>query len=682
MKRLLMAIIIIYPGCFIWAQNSYSISGELRQWHRVSITFNGPETSESANPNPFTDCRLNVTFTNADTTYTVPGYYAADGNAGNTGAQAGNKWRVNFSPDRQGWWRFKASFRTGPSIAVNSDENAGSASAFNGASDSFFVLATNKRSPDFKSKGTLRYAGKHFLRFAGTGEYYLKGGTDSPENFLGYYEFDQTPQNHRFAPHANDYRTGDPLWMGGKGKNIVGAINYLSSKGMNVIYMLTFNAGGDGKDVWPWTGRDERLRFDCSKLDQWDMVFSHMQSKGIVCHFVTQEIENDKDLDGGNLGNTRKLYYRELIARFAHNPAVIWNLGEENSNTDVQRKDFAKYIHQTDPYGHMVTVHNILYEQVFKPLQGYPWIDGASIYIEKTENAHIQTLKFLRDSERAARPWVCFIDEITPDEEGALPDENDYWHDRIRKQVLWGNLMAGGAGVEWYMGYNYPNNDLTLEDFRSRDHLWDLTRYAVEFFRKYLPFSEMKNSDSLITSGNGYCMALSDSIYSLYLPSGGSASIRLEREADYVVRWYNPRTGGSLRQGSIDTIKGPGIQSIGFPQTDRNNDWAALISMKGTALPPDTTLPPPPAESFLRLSVYPNPFAAGTTLSLSVPEKVRVKIKVYDSIGRLTAVVMDMEIEAGEYMEAWNASGVSSGIYFIQAETPKERTVQKVMVIK
>ena len=39
------------------------ISGELKQWHDVVLTFDGPATSESADPNPFLTYRMNVTFT-------------------------------------------------------------------------------------------------------------------------------------------------------------------------------------------------------------------------------------------------------------------------------------------------------------------------------------------------------------------------------------------------------------------------------------------------------------------------------------------------------------------------------------------------------------------------------------------------------------------------------------------
>ena len=47
--------------------------------------------------------------------------------------------------------------------------------------------------PGFLGKGsTLRYVGERYLQWPETGEYFLKGGADSPENFLAYCELDQT----------------------------------------------------------------------------------------------------------------------------------------------------------------------------------------------------------------------------------------------------------------------------------------------------------------------------------------------------------------------------------------------------------------------------------------------------------------------------------------------------------
>ena len=82
----------------------------------------------------------------------------------------------------------------------------------------------------------------------------------------------------------------------------------------------------------------------------------------------------------------------------------------------------------------------------------------------------------------------------------------------IRKLTLWGNLMGGGAGVEYYFGYRLPQHDLNVEDFRSRDQSWDYARIAIEFFKEHkIPFWEMQPADELVGNSIGaesyYCLA-------------------------------------------------------------------------------------------------------------------------------------------------------------------------------
>ena len=57
-------------------------------------------------------------------------------------------------------------------------------------------------------------------------------------------------------------------------------MNYLASKGVNAMSFLTYNAGGDGDNVWPFVASDDKLHYDVSKLDQWQIVFDHAQQKG------------------------------------------------------------------------------------------------------------------------------------------------------------------------------------------------------------------------------------------------------------------------------------------------------------------------------------------------------------------------------------------------------------------
>jgi len=572
-----------------------TLTGELKKWHRVAVTFDGPICSEKARPNPFRDFRLQVAFTSGERKYVVAGFYAADGNAGETGAAAGNKWRVYFAPDEVGTWSYRASFRAGNDVALSADPDAGKPAAFDGAAGTFHVGPTDKTGRDFRGKGMLRYVGKRYLQFAETGRYFIKGGTDSPENLLGYADFDGTgrlgksgrrrggeaavDKLHRYEPHLRDWRPGDPTWRSGKGKGIIGAINYLASAGMNSVYFLTYNIdGGDGKDVWPWTDDDERFRFDCSKLEQWEIVFSQMDRCGVAMHVITQEQENDQGLDGGDLGPARRLYYRELVARFAHHPALTWNLGEENTNTDVQRKVFARYIRQLDPYDHPIVVHTFpgKYDQVYGPLLGDEHFEGPSLQMGNMQATHAETVKWVRRSAAAGRPWIVCLDEIGPAHTGVKPDRGDPRHDAVRRYALWGNLMGGGAGCEWYFGYKYAHNDLNCEDWRSRQNMWDQTRHALEFFREQLPFVEMQPADELTSARDDYCLAKPGEVYAIYLPGGGGTDVRLPDVA-LSVYWYDPRSGGPLQRGSLDSVSGPGSKSIGRPPSEQDKDWVALL---------------------------------------------------------------------------------------------------------
>ena len=604
MKRyqsiLIIAIcsVLAVQVCAFGAASNCEVSGELKQWHKVTLTFSGPETGEDAEPNPFLDYRLIVTFSKGYKRYVLPGYYAADGNAAETSAKAGNKWRVHFVPDETGSWTYTASFRTGTDIALTGDSKAGSPAAFDGAAGTLEISASDKTGRDHRAKGLLKYVGEHYLKFAGSGEYYLKGGADSPENFLAYDDFDGTYDAsadsgsykdvgtfiRKYAPHVRDWRPGDPTWKGGRGKGIIGALNYLASEGMNSVYFMTYNLdGGDGRDTWMWTTSKVRDHYDCSKLDQWEIVFEHADRLGIMLHFVTQETENDRNLGGSaGLNPIRKLYYRELVARFSHHLAVMWNLGEENNTPDKDRKEIAAYIRALDPYDHPITVHthNNKAPGFYKGILGDPGFEASSIQ-SALDRYHRDAIALRRLSAEAGRKWAIFGDEQAPASHGVVPDADDPDHDGPRKLALWGNLMAGGSGVEWYFGHRFDHMDINCEDWRTRDVMWNQTRHALEFFHEHLPFWKMAPADTLVSAEKAYCFAGPGEIYAVYLPAGGTTRLDLgDHSAIFTVKWYNPRRGGQLRTGSKTEIKGPGSVAIGRPPSEPGKDWAALIKLK------------------------------------------------------------------------------------------------------
>ncbi len=579
-----------------------------KQWHTVTLSFEGPETSETAADNPFLNYRLDVVFKHNEKQYTIRGFYAADGNAAETSADKGNIWNVRFTPDRKGEWSYSATMYHKDSIALKDDFQNAEPIEIPNAEGWFTVTDSDKKGVDFRANGRLQVA-NGFYKFQDSEKYWLKGGANSPENLLAYIDFDDTyrlkkesregeanatGEIHSYSEHLKDWQTGDPKWKNGKGKSLIGALNYLASKGMNSNYFLTMNILGDGNDVWPYNSPEDFTRFDVSKLEQWEIVFQHMQSKGILLHMVLQETENETMLDNGDTGPLRQLYFRELIARFGHHLALQWNLGEENGpaewspigQNDSQRKAMAKFLKETDPYNHPVLLHthshDPLRSDILDDIIGYKYVDGLSLQQDqRTQTAEVIERWKIKAKEKG-HDWLITMDEIGMWHTAVLPDDQDPGHETIRSYVLWGTLLSGGAGVEWYFGAKHPHNDLSSEDWRQRNQLWEMTNHAKTLVGDQLPYWKMNPEHSLINSKEAYCLRETGKVYAVYLPEVNVSTINLSSvQGDFSVQWFDPLNGGSLQIGTIETVKGGGVRKLGRPRVKEMNtgmqDWVCLL---------------------------------------------------------------------------------------------------------
>ncbi len=329
-----------------------------------------------------------------------------------------------------------------------------------------------------------------------------------------------------------------------------------------------------------------RTRYDVSKLEQWERIFSYAETKGMFLHFKTHETETDHLMDQGVFGTEGKLYYRELIARFGHHLALNWNLGEENNQPIEEVRKVANYVYGLDPYKHHLVIHTFpnqddRYAQLIGDQSP---LTGASLQLSDSAflDVHPRVLKWRIKSDSTGKPWALAVDEPGKAKYALLPDEEDPEHDLARANALYGTLFAGGYGVEWYFGYSSPHSDLTCQDFRSRDLFWDQNRHARYFFENYLAFWRMEPHDDLVIDGDSFCFAAPDEVYAVYIkPGTETTSLNLGSTGkEYHLRWYDPRNGGELQEGSIPSLKANGTATLGYPPENKGMDWLVLLTLK------------------------------------------------------------------------------------------------------
>jgi hypothetical protein len=694
------------------------VGGELKKWHTVTVTFDGPTASESDTAT-FLNYRLNVTFSKGATSYVVPGYFAADGNAAVSGATSGAKWRVNFCPNEIGDWTYTASFKTGANIAVDLASDAGTADAtIDGQTGTITIADTDKKGGvDFRGKGMLRYIGQHYLQWAETENFFVKGGCNSPDNIFAYADFDNTPPKHAYAPHAADWTASDASWNG-KGKALLGAINYLSATGLNSQCVRVMNlADAATGDVYPWVDSGSAPwnnaaaleKFDCSKLDQWEIVFEHMTKKGVLINISMAKLINQSLFEFAEgmtdtsyhtpnpFALSRKLFYREMVARFGHHCGLVWNLIEERDeykfvnnpsgslSTD-QVIQFGNYLQAVDPYKHLVVCGS----QMYTPYPPY-----FLTLINDSTNAGIRGVAVMDDLHSAYeyprtlwnvstsrnKPFITFQDQVQVNSVPGVTVTNDSALTFWRIDVLWPQLFAGGSGVE----FNVANQGRAMEDFRSYDSLWKMVVINIKYMNT-LPLNLVRPNNVITADVTRlpYLQVGADSLFVIRMNTATDKFFNLsalKTGTTFTVKWFNPKTG-IYEKGTMDTMIIPNAQkdrtAYGFPpgitdwtQWTQSIDW--ILELRNVNYPESPVkfgvTHPAKATPMLKL--------VGTTVQFTIPSSDRVSLDLMSIDGAKVRTIFNGRMTAGRHTVSLDPTSLANGVYFITMTQGSKRYIER-----
>ena len=595
-----LIIVLIVLSFVIFLSEDFVHSQELDTFPKMSkveIEFTGPSSLGMGSPNPF-QIEMDVTFTGpTGQIFTVPAFYDGDG----AGGLDGDIWKVRFSPNTAGTWTYLTYSIEG---------------SLNNLNGTFLVSDTNGCQttvpgglPNFACVGRLEYTGEHYLKFA-EGPYWLKGGVNEPEDFLG------SEVNAGFgSKHA--------------------AIDYLGGTGINSMYLMLTNVDGDRRNVWPWVGdtQDEAKlnheRFDVAKLEYWEEIFTYIQQKGLVLHIV---FEDDHAWTGFN----RSMLYREIVARFGHHNGLYWNLAEEYNEvySSDQMKGFAQILSDLDPYGHPLTVHQQGGLNNWDPFVGDSRFDLTS-FQTSTSPQNSAAVDWFTKVENSSRTIPVAFDESTRNLTSADRD--------MFRHIAW-SIYTGGANIEIYtrvFGSTFLDYDLIFEDLaRARKYIDDLS------------FPEMRPKNEMLLSGEGYVFTQLGETYLVYLPNGGSISLDLSgSESVFAAEWFNPRSGAIQ---SIGYVSGGAPYAISAPDS---LDWVLLLNADQLS-PPQIISTPPTQGTVGQLYLYDvdsNGFPVPTFDFISAPQGM--------TINPTSGLIEWVPVNNGEFLveiQAENAAGSDS----------------------
>jgi hypothetical protein len=107
--------------------------------------------------------------------------------------------------------------------------------------------------------------------------------------------------------------------------------------------------------------------------------------------------------------------------------------------------------------------------------------------------------------------------------------------------------------------------------------------------------------------------------------------------------------------------------------------WTSIIDIAtSTEQIEESTLP----QEFSLNQNYPNPFNPTTIISWQLPVSGHVSLKVYDIIGNEVATLVNEEKPAGNYEISFDASGLSSGVYFYKLTSGNFIKTKKMILLR
>jgi hypothetical protein len=116
-------------------------------------------------------------------------------------------------------------------------------------------------------------------------------------------------------------------------------------------------------------------------------------------------------------------------------------------------------------------------------------------------------------------------------------------------------------------------------------------------------------------------------------------------------------------------LTGESLENTIYFQT--NGVWIAQVAVAGEV-----------PKEFSLAQNHPNPFNPSTRIQYGLPVAARVKLEVFDLMGRVVKVLVDERQQAGYHEVVFENSSLPTGMYFYRLKTEAFARVRKMMIVR
>ena len=519
-KSVIQRLILIFAFGWTMLSASAAVLPVVPRWQPQDFEF----TAKTNSSKPFY-VSFNATVTAPDgKSFVVPGFY--DGNG---------VWKIRVSPTMEGHW----------------------------------TLLTRSELPDLDNRRAACDCGANTNRKI---HGILRVDREHPHHFI----FDD---GTRFFMQGYEY---DWLWALDMDKPNVPTVDktldLIASYGFNYVILNSFaydtswrkgKTSGDDYGpplMLPWEGDNNNPDWSHMNLAYWkhyDQVISALFQRGIEAHMLIKVYNKSVNWPAHN-SPEEQLFFRWLLARYSAYPNIIWDFSKEahNEKDVAYKQQWLKYIRETDPYSHLVTVHDD-----DKANDGGAYDELTDFRADQEHHRYRATI--LRQRERRAWP----VANVESDYEcgfGGLQDKT-YRQAQLpgdMMRTLWEIAMAGG-----YVGYYYTYTAWDVVRPLDEPPGYALMKHFGDFWRS-TDWWQLQPTDGLIA--NAWCLANPGREYVIYQNDPKPFTLEIKPATIVLTaQWFNPFTG------EIRTADGKDISTLQFNPPSNWTNAPVVLNLRG-----------------------------------------------------------------------------------------------------